>query len=190
MRNRSAKRKARSAEQNNHANAMRHAPCSMRLNLACGNDYRAECVNLDLTPPCDVVADVTQGLPFKGGAFGYVLAGHILEHIRDLRALKRELARVLKPGARLHVFVPHYLSPDAWGDDTHCRAFSSHSFWPQYWPGYDTALIERRPTKGKNSLCPEEANGMWIYAVMVRNQEPYEAVKGQYGLFVKKGLKQ
>jgi len=162
----------------------------LNLNLACGDDYRNGWINLDLTRPCDVAADVTEGLPFKESVFEKIIAGHILEHIHDLRGIKKELARILKPGAQLHIFVPHYLSPDAWGDDTHCRAFSSHSFWPQYWPGFDTGHLERRPTKGKNSLCPEEANGMWIYAVMIRTPEPFETVQNKYGLFVKKGLKQ
>lgn len=57
-------------------------------------------------PNADVQADLTD-LPFRDGAFDAVISSHVLEHIRDDHAAMRELARVLRPGGRAIVMVPH-----------------------------------------------------------------------------------
>ena len=107
----------------------------LKLNLGCGNDYRYDksWVNLDITPPCSVRADIRKGLPFQSRSFNLVWASHVLEHVPDLRRLQKELARVIKTGGLLKAVVPYYLSPDAWGDPTHCRAFSEEAFMSVYW---------------------------------------------------------
>ena len=110
-----------------------------KLNLACGADYLSGWVNLD--GDINVTADIHHDLddpdlllPFPNQEFDLIYASHILEHITYIKSLKKELMRILKPGGTLIVIVPYYLSPDAWGDDTHVRAFSIHSFLPNYWP--------------------------------------------------------
>ncbi len=108
----------------------------MKLNLGCGQDIREGYVNYDIKPIADVCGNCEEGLPFKDGVFEEIVASHILEHIHDLRALKRELWSVLKDGGELIVTVPDYTSPDAWGDDTHCRAFSNQSFFQDFWSGF------------------------------------------------------
>jgi len=50
------------------------------------------------------------------------------------------LVRITKPGGFIEIEVPDYLSPDAWGDPTHVRAFSRQSFIPHEdlgWPDVD-----------------------------------------------------
>lgn len=115
----------------------------MKLNLGCGRDIRKGYVNYDIKShftedleEVDICGNCEEGLPFKDETFEKVIASHILEHIHDLRALKHELWRVMKPDAELVVTVPDYQSPDAWGDDTHCRAFSVQSFFWDFWPGF------------------------------------------------------
>jgi SAM-dependent methyltransferase len=48
-------------------------------------------------------------LPLASGAFGSALAIAVLEHVPDDRAALHELARVLQPGGRAWVTVPHGL---------------------------------------------------------------------------------
>jgi SAM-dependent methyltransferase len=52
-------------------------------------------------------ADVEQQLPFDEDEFDVVVAGELLEHIREPAALLREAARVLRPGGMLVGSVPN-----------------------------------------------------------------------------------
>ncbi len=111
------------------------------VNLGCGNDYIEGWVNVDGDPGVnpDVVCELDRKhvhLPFSDNSKDLVYCCHILEHIHHLPELKREIHRILKPGGNVFIVVPHYMSPDAWGDDTHCRAFSFHSFYSTFWPGF------------------------------------------------------
>lgn len=106
------------------------ARVSRRLQIGCGARGRPDWVDLDraLLPGVDLVADLDRPLPFADGIFDEVLAEHVLEHVADLVALLGELARVCRPGARLHVVVPHFSSVGAFTDPTHRRFFGYHSF--------------------------------------------------------------
>lgn len=54
----------------------------------------------------DCVADLT-ALPFCDEAFDAALNVVTLEHVRDPQAVLSELSRVMKPGSRLLLIVPH-----------------------------------------------------------------------------------
>jgi SAM-dependent methyltransferase len=45
--------------------------------------------------------------PFRNAAFDQVVILDFLEHVRDDRAFTRELARILRPGGRVIINVPH-----------------------------------------------------------------------------------
>lgn len=53
-------------------------------------------------------------LPVRTGAFDAALCSEVLEHLDDDRRALRELRRVLRPGGRLVVTVPHADYPVAW----------------------------------------------------------------------------
>jgi SAM-dependent methyltransferase len=50
-----------------------------------------------------------QRLPFGDASFDRIICTETLEHVEDLRQTIRELARVLRPGGRLAVSVPHFV---------------------------------------------------------------------------------
>ena len=143
------------------------------LNLGCGKEYYDTpkgWVNLDGDPKikADIYCDLDQKdltMPFKDGTFDIIWASHIFEHIFYLGALKRELARICKPGGALTFIVPYYLFPDAWGDDTHVRAFSEAACAGFMWPGFggEGAVFGHLPTK--NYACgpddPKEEFWLW-----------------------------
>lgn len=151
----------------------------MNLNMGCGTDFRynKDWVNLDITEPCNVRADIRQGLPFRNASLDMVWASHILEHLPDLRMMQLELARVLKFKGILNIIVPYYLSPDAWGDPTHCRGFSEESFMTCFWVGFAVMSMEsntytKRGTGGKV---------LWLHVKMVRDAVELSEVRQRIG---------
>lgn len=54
-----------------------------------------------------VVADVEARLPFEAASFDVVVAGELLEHLRDPAALVSEIQRVLRPGGTFVGSVPN-----------------------------------------------------------------------------------
>jgi SAM-dependent methyltransferase len=52
-------------------------------------------------------ADAEQGLPFEDEAFDVVVAGELLEHVRDPGAVVAEARRVLRPGGTFVGSVPN-----------------------------------------------------------------------------------
>lgn len=147
------------------------------LNLGCGHDFRYDksWVNLDISFPANVIGDINEGLPFKAASFVSVWASHILEHIQDLRALQMDLARIIIAGGELRIIVPDYQSPDAWGDPTHCRAFSKESFQSCYWVGFNPVELEVKTMKKKPWMHGVD----WIFATLRRNGIPYSQVRSE-----------
>jgi SAM-dependent methyltransferase len=102
-----------------------------RLSVGCGHNARAGWTNLDVAalPGVDVVHSLDDlPLPFDDAAFDYIECHDILEHVRELPDVVRELHRITAPGGRVHVTGPHFTS-FAWAmDPTHRRAFAINTF--------------------------------------------------------------
>lgn len=101
-----------------------------RLNIGCGQDVRKGWVNLDRArlPGVDVVHDVgVLPLPFSDGSFDEVLCKDVLEHVEYIPLLK-DIHRILRDKGRLLITVPHFTSKDAYGDPTHRKLFTVHTF--------------------------------------------------------------
>jgi SAM-dependent methyltransferase len=163
-----------------------------KLNIGCGRDYREQegWVNYDLSPICDVVGDWTEGLPFKEKSFDTVFAAHVLEHIVDLAAFKKELVRIMAPEAIIEIIVPNYLSIDAWSDPTHVRAFSMLSFQDIFWPGFEAVKRTRIYCRPPDWYQLDEANQeqtVWLDIMLRRNCQPYNIVKKQFDGHAKAG---
>jgi SAM-dependent methyltransferase len=124
------------------------------LNIGCGRVRRDGAVNLDISP--EVGADVVHDLncvpwPFDDGQFEQVFAFDVLEHVHEVPRVLEEIHRVSRPGALLHVTVPHFSSANAFTDLTHRHYFSWRSFDP-FMPGdvldhYSRARFRRRSTR-------------------------------------------
>jgi SAM-dependent methyltransferase len=103
------------------------------LNLGCGTKHRVgdagwEWLNVDVRSDvgADVVLDLTGPWPKEWDSlFDWVYADNFLEHMDSHQAIHvlNEIGRVLKPGGRATIIVPHAMSQGAYQDPTH------RSFW-------------------------------------------------------------
>jgi predicted SAM-dependent methyltransferase len=106
-----------------------------KLNLGCGFDKREGWLNVDNFPECDPdkILDIEKtpwDLP--SDSFDVVLMKHVLEHVGadfpTFKAVMQELYRILKPGGKLEIHVPHVRHDSYWADPTHVRAFLPLTF--------------------------------------------------------------
>ncbi len=101
------------------------------LHLGCGKNLIAGAVNVDVRAGvgADVVHDLNQRpWPFPDNRFGAVIATHVIEHLRDTVAVMEEIHRVCRHGASVKIVTPHFSSPNAFTDPTHCHYFGYYSF--------------------------------------------------------------
>ena len=88
-------------------------------------------VNLDSAnlSGVDVVHDIEKlPLPFGDNEFDEILCQDILEHMTDFIPTLKDLYRILKPGGKLIVRVPHFTSKVNYTDPTHVKRFSIYTF--------------------------------------------------------------
>jgi SAM-dependent methyltransferase len=94
------------------------------------------------TPTAIVAA--AEFLPYPDNTFDTILSHEVLEHVIDDRASVAEMARVLKVGGRMVIFVPNRWYP-----------FETHG---HYWKGEyhfgNTPLINYLPNVWRNKLAP------------------------------------
>lgn len=99
-------------------------------------------------PGVTFIESPAEALPFADQAFDTVISTHMLEHVRDLPAVLRELRRVCRQ--RLLIVVPrerpHYYTPN----------LHLHFFPYRY-----SLLLAFRPQPGSYSLV--DAGGDWFY---------------------------
>lgn len=101
-----------------------------RLNLGAGCDYREGWINHQHPDTkgdkaerrCDL--NVFPWACFKDAEFDEVEASHILEHLNDIVPVMKELARIIKPGGKLIINVPHFSR--TWVHPMHKTVFPIH----------------------------------------------------------------
>jgi len=101
------------------------------LDLGCGNSKVPGAIGVDIQSTTG--AHVTHDLgvfpyPFSDNYADEFHLKHVLEHLPSTIRVMEEVWRIGKPGARVHISVPHYTGIYAWKDPTHVRCFTSESF--------------------------------------------------------------
>lgn len=107
----------------------------MRLNLGANDRKFDGFLSVDIVPPADIVADLTKDWPWPDSSVEAVVAYDVFEHLPDKRHTINELWRVLKPGAKATIQVPHATDGDGGHcDPTHCSYWTTSDF-EYYHPG-------------------------------------------------------
>lgn len=117
------------------------ASTPLRIDIGAGSHKMAGWTGMDSVAieGIDVVHDfLSFPWPFEDESVSEARAEMVLEHIphscwchrneKDpLYAFMDEVFRVLVPGGKFHIIVPHSDSRRAWRDPTHCRAINEQS---------------------------------------------------------------
>jgi len=121
------------------------------LDVGCGRGHiingvlaeKSDCVGIDILPwfksylknapsNCGFLLCDVQHLCFKNRSFDEVHCYDVLEHVQDSEQALNQIARVLKPGGKLFISVPHprserickFLEPTYYSPEMHLRMFS------------------------------------------------------------------
>lgn len=109
-----------------------------KLNLGAGWRPIPGYINLDVAAlkGIDLVHDLNKfPYPFKDNTFDEVCAFDVLEHLDDHIAVVKEIHRILKPGGKLRLMVPHWNSNGPTFDPTHKHSYG-HTTFEYFCKGY------------------------------------------------------
>lgn len=111
---------------------------SVKLKIGCFDQRLDGFIHLDINPEAkpDYVADICS-MPFEDSSVDEIVCWNVLEHVPDTLKAMRECWRVLKPGGRMKIVVPHALNPNLHSTPDHVKGFTYTTF-NQFWQGYHT----------------------------------------------------
>lgn len=119
---------------------------SMKINLGCGKKRIKGYVNVDSWEGAN--ADITQDSyqylkDQKSNVADEIYSRHFLEHLHgeDVKSYMAEMIRVLKPGGKLTIIVPHWSNPAFYSDPTH------KSFFGLYTMNYFASEVKGTPVR-------------------------------------------
>ncbi|MBW4652796.1 MAG: glycosyltransferase [Kaiparowitsia implicata GSE-PSE-MK54-09C] len=103
----------------------------LRVDIGCGDSKPDGYVGVDIHPGpgVDIVADISQRLPFDDNTVDELRAYDVVEHLPDRLNTMNEIWRVCKPGARVDIYVPSTDARGAFQDPTHISFWNIHSFY-------------------------------------------------------------
>lgn len=101
----------------------------MKLNLGCCDRQIPGFIGVDIAPPADQIADLSQPWPWPDSSVDEVRAHDVFEHLPSRIHTMNELHRVLRPGARATIEVPSATKGAGFAQDpTHVTPYCMNSF--------------------------------------------------------------
>ncbi|MFZ3484835.1 class I SAM-dependent methyltransferase [Sphingomonas sp. 3-13AW] len=104
----------------------------LSINLGCGQRPKPGFYGVDIVEMdgVDIVADLNEGLSqFPDNSVGEIVTQHVLEHVREFMPLMREIHRIVRPGGKVSITVPHYSNVFGFSDPTHVRFFGLYTMF-------------------------------------------------------------
>lgn len=111
------------------------------MKIALGMQNKLEgFTTVDIIGNPDIICDLDkQALPLNNNVVEYVIAEHVLEHMKDFIGVMKEIHRVCCNGAIVEIRVPY--SYHGFDDPTHVQFFSKGTFkrfTKEFWDQYGT----------------------------------------------------
>lgn len=95
-----------------------------KMNFGCGEDIRRGWDNLDKKD-----FDFNKfPYPIKSKKYDFILANNVIEHLREIDKVIRELRRITKKGGVIEIIVPHCNNKGAFSDIEHEHYFNERAF--------------------------------------------------------------
>jgi len=134
-----------------------------KLNLGCGHFPKEGFLNVDYSSayPADFIYDLDRlPWPFPDERYDLVEMDHVLEHLTDVTGILREVERILRPGGRLIIRVPHFSRGFTHWDHKHGFDFSFMIYFdPKTSGGFEDSR-----------LIPEETRLVWFAQPHLKRQ--------------------
>lgn len=136
-----------------------HVMSGLRINFGCGQFPMAGWVNVDRDQ--NAQADIRHDLellpyPFESESADEIFASHVLEHLHNPFATMAEFKRIVKPGGKITVRVPHFSRGFLHAD--HKRGFDVSFplyFNPEFRGGFSGVTLDNRRVKLRWFAQPE-----------------------------------
>jgi SAM-dependent methyltransferase len=149
-------------------------PCPrlpVKIDLGCGPKKVPGSIGVDIvpSPAVDVVADFSQGLPFRDNSADAVYAYHLLEHLDDFLGFMGDIWRICRPDGRVYIKVPHASSSYVtWKDPTHKRGMFIATFAyfdDTYFDGVDFAYYVKARFRIEKARLNFSIDNSWGFPV-------------------------
>jgi len=110
----------------------------MKIDLGCGKNKKEGFIGVDQYPMegVDVVLNIgADPWPWEDNSVEEAHSSHFLEHLTNFEGkwerthFFNELFRVMAPGAKCSLIIPHWSSTRYYGDPTHKEPFSEMGFY-------------------------------------------------------------
>jgi SAM-dependent methyltransferase len=104
----------------------------IRLNLGAGGVAGEGFYAVDhlALPGVDVVADLNAPLTmFPDNSVSEIISTHVFEHIQNFQGLLEEVSRIVEPGGKIVITVPHFSNVFGFSDPTHVRFFGLYTMY-------------------------------------------------------------
>ena len=101
----------------------------MKLNIGCSDRVIEGYIGVDIAPPADVIADLSERWPWEDSTVEEVLAYSVFEHLPNKLHTMNELHRILQPGGIARLQLPHATQGDGGHcDPQHCSYWTPSDF--------------------------------------------------------------
>lgn len=103
----------------------------MKINMGCGKDIRKGWLNIDYKKVrgVDKVVDLNKfPYPFKDNSADEIFMDHVFDHLHYPNKTLQECLRILKPGKKLVMIVPHFTSSTAYLGELRPYLWSHNAF--------------------------------------------------------------